>query len=87
MVDTFDKQATGLDSPASNAFAITPHDTNELTTVTRGIYIGAAGDIALTTVGGDSVTFVGLLAGSILPVRANIVKSTATTATSLIGLY
>lgn len=73
--------------PASNAFAITPHDTNELTYVTRGIWIGGAGNVKVTTVNGDTVTFTGALAGTIIPVRAKIVFSTGTTATSMIGIY
>ncbi len=77
----------GLESPAGHAAAITPHDTNELTVHTRGIYVGVAGDVAVTTVGGDSVTFVGALAGTTLPIRAAIVKSTGTTATNLLALY
>jgi hypothetical protein len=87
MSDTFEQTATGLDSPAKNAFAVTPHDTNALTSDTRGIYIGGAGDMVLVTTGGETVTFVGLPAGFILPVRANIIKSTGTTATNIVGLY
>lgn len=87
MSDTFEQTATGLDSPAKNAFAVTPHDSNALTSDTRGIYIGATGDMVLVTTGGDTVTFVGLPTGTILPVRANIIKSTGTTATSIVGLY
>lgn len=68
--------------------AITPHDTNELaTTPTRAIYVGGAGAIAAVLVDGNAVTFAGLLAGSVLPVQARIVKSTGTTATSLVALY
>ncbi len=85
--DNFDSHLPGLASPASGAAAITPHDTNELTIYTRGIYVGGAGDIALTTVGGDAVTFSGALAGTVLPIRAKIVKSTNTTATNLLALY
>jgi hypothetical protein len=87
MSDTFEANKSGLDSPAKNAFAVTPHDTNALTSDTRGIYIGGAGDMVLITSGGETVTFVGLPAGFILPVRANVIKATGTTATSIVGLY
>jgi hypothetical protein len=73
-------------SPASHAVAITPHATNELAHYTRAIYVGGAGNITLVTVGDETVQFVGVLAGTILPVRTKIV-TTATTATSLVGLY
>jgi hypothetical protein len=75
-----------VDSPAYHAFAITPNDAVELTTAAKAIYIGGEGDITLVTVGGEEVTFTGLLAGTILPVRSKQIKE-ATTATNLIGLY
>ena len=77
----------GLSSPATQAFSVSPHDTNELSNVTRAIYVGSGGDIVLVTVGGDTVTLVGVLGGAIYPVRAKIIKSTGPTATSLVGLY
>lgn len=85
--DTHTTLSTTWASPYRRGFAITPHDTNELTAVTRAIHVGGAGNIALTTVGGDSFTLTGLAAGDWVPVQAKIVKSTGTTATSLIGLY
>ena len=85
--DKFYSFGTSLDSPARNAFAITPHDTNELSFVTRGIYIGGAGNLKVTTAGGDTVTFTGVLAGTIIPIQAKLVFSTLTTATSLVGLH
>lgn len=85
--DNYTDRSGGLDSPARNAFAVSPHDTNELTNVTRGLYIGIAGNLKVTTVGGDTVTFIGVLAGTIIPIRAKIIWSTGTTATSMLGLY
>ncbi len=68
-------------------FAITPHDSNPLTALCRGVYVGGAGDVALICEDNTSaVTFVGVLAGTILPVRAKKVLSTGTTATNLVGL-
>lgn len=74
-------------APFSDGFAITPHDTNELANVTRAIYVGGAGNIALTTVNGDSITLAGLALGDWVPIRAKIVLSTGTTATNLVGLF
>lgn len=74
-------------STATFVFTITPHDTNELTAFVRGLYVGGAGDVALVCEDNStSVTFVGVPAGAILPVRAKRVLSTGTTATNLIGL-
>lgn len=83
-------QGAGLESPAAGAFAITPNDSTALAQVTRGIYIGSIGGgatMTVITVGGDTVQFAGLTAGSVIPVRATHVKSTGTAASSLVGLY
>jgi hypothetical protein len=83
----FDKHASGLDSPARKSFAITKHDTNELANITRGIYVGGAGDVVIQLeLDSAAVTFTGMLAGQIYPIQARIVKSTGTTATALVGL-
>lgn len=74
--------------PSERYMAVTPHDTNALALgVARGFYIGGAGNIALQDDRGTNVTFVGVLAGEILPVRASIVRSTNTTATNIVALY
>lgn len=86
-VDKFDANAVGMTGPAENAFAITPHNTNELAYVPRGIYVGAGGSIAVVLVNGDSASFANVAAGTVLPIRAKQVLATGTTASSLIGLY
>jgi len=73
--------------PASGAFAVTPHDTNPLTKVTRALFIGGAGNLKVTMHNGDVVTFVGVSAGSVLTIRAKIVWFAGTTATNIVGLY
>lgn len=83
--DNFSNLQPGLNAPASSGFAITPHDTNELTRVPRAIYIGTGGTL-VATVGGTDLTFKNLPSGSMLSVRASKVKATNTTATDLIGL-
>lgn len=75
------------ESPSASAFAITPSDSVDLTKAIRGIYIGGAGNLSVI-LEDDSVevTLTGVVAGSIYPLRAKRVRSTGTTATSLIGL-
>jgi hypothetical protein len=77
----------GVTEPATNAFAVTPHDTNELASHTRGIYVGVTGNVKVTTINGDAVTFVGLASGVIHPIMAKIIWSAGTTATSIVGVY
>ena len=67
--------------------AITPSDSTDLDWLTRGIYVGGAGDVVAVLPGGSTVTFVGALAGSVLPIAAKRVNSTSTTATDLVALY
>lgn len=76
-----------LSAPKGGAFAVTPHDTNALTRGADALYIGGAGNVKVTTSLGDTVTFVGVGAGSVLPVRVTLVFSTGTTAASIVGLY
>lgn len=89
MADQFETQQTGLDSPAGTAYAITPHDTNELNPRPRAIYVGGAGNLVVTMVNAAGaaadVTFTGVLAGSVLPIRPTKVK-TSSTASLLVAL-
>lgn len=85
--DDFAARTVQLADPPMNAAAVTPHDTNELSKVTRCIYVGSDGDIALTTAAGNAVTFAGAKAGTQISVRAKIIKSTGTTATGIIAQW
>ncbi len=88
MADNFADWTDGLDSPARHAVAVTPHDSNNLSVSARALYIGAAGNISVETVGGESaVVFVAIPAGTVLPLRVSRVNNTATTASSIVALY
>lgn len=87
MADSFQSWRAGLESPAEYAASVTPNDSTDLAQSTRGIYVGATGDLKVDTVGGSTITFVGLAAGIIHPIRAKRVYSTGTTATSIVGVY
>ena len=81
------KDASGYDAPASNAFAVTPADGSNLTHAARALFVGGAGNIKVDTLGGDTVTFTGVVSGAILPVRILKVYSTDTTATNIVAVY
>lgn len=68
------------------AVAITPSDTSKLTNPAI-VYVGVAGNVRVLTAQGDDVTFVGVLAGVVIPVQVIQVFATSTTATSLVGIY
>lgn len=85
--DTFKGSIGDRTGPPSHAFTITPSDDEELTFMTRGIYLGVAGDVAVQLQSGDIVTFVGMAAGMIHPLRLRQVYATGTTATGIVGIY
>ena len=75
-------------SPAKDYIAITPSDTvNFVEGECRGIYVGVGGNIVAVSAIGNTVTFTGVLAGQIYPIKAIRVNSTSTTATNMVALY
>lgn len=73
--------------PAIEAEAVTPHASNNFTKVARGLYIGGGGNAVVIMENDDPITFVGLLAGTILPVRCKRVNAINTTATNIVALF
>lgn len=86
MKDDFESYTTGLTSPARDADVIVPNDAVDLSAVTRGIYVGAAGHLQVQMVSGQTVTFENVLAGVVYPIRAARVLATGTTAEGLVAL-
>lgn len=88
MADAIENFSAGPDSPAWTAAAVTPSDSVDLTrTATRALYIGGAGNVVVVMSGGGTVTFTGVLAGTILPIRVDRVNATSTTATNIVAMY
>jgi len=83
-----DGQKAGLlDWPATRAIAVTPNDGTDLTFVTRSLYVGGAGNVSVDLAdSGSSIVFIGVPAGTFLPVRVKRVRATSTTATSIVAL-
>ena len=80
----------------SRAAAVTPNDTADIPSVSTQdgtgnngcvLYVGGDGDIKVTTAGGDEVTFVGLSAGTFIPVQVLKVWATGTNATDIVALW
>ena len=76
------------------AAAVTPSDTTDIQPINGGtssngcvLYIGGAGNVRVTTDGGDDVVFVGLAAGQFIPVQVTRVWATNTTATNIVALW
>jgi polygalacturonase len=79
-----------------NAESITPDDSTNITIggstidgLDNGVclYVGTGGDIKVTMVGNQVVTFSNVPNGSFLPIQVKRVWATDTTASDLLGLY
>ena len=74
-----------------DAIAVTPSDTDVINTSAdrpvRAIWVGGAGNIVADTYEGNTVTLVGCLAGSLIPLSVKKIYNTNTTATSLVVFY
>lgn len=86
MTDKFEDVVTALDSPADSAFSITPNDGSDLPTITRALYIGVSGDVAVLMRDGSEALFTNAQAGSVLALRVARVKATGTSAQNILGL-
>jgi len=73
-------------APAVHVEAITPSDTVNLTSVSRGIYVGGAGDLVVLMLDGSTATFKAVPVGTTLDLRVRRVNATNTTATLLVAL-
>jgi hypothetical protein len=88
MSDPIFNRSAELDSPAWDAWEITPSDETAVPNApTRALYIGVGGDVAVDMAAGRSVTFENVAAGTILPIRVDLVFDAGTTASGIIGLY
>ena len=75
--------------PARRAAMVTPSDTVDLTAYAKALYVGAAGNVRVLTVGGedgDAVTFANHPVGW-LPVQVRRVMATGTTATQIVAAF
>jgi len=81
---------------AYRAAAVTPSNTVDIPSVSTQdgtgnngcvLYVGGDGDVRVTTAGGDTVTFVGLSAGTFVPVQVIRVWATGTNATDIVALW
>ena len=79
---------SSYNDPAHDGYAVTPHDSTNFsaTRPARALYVGVGGTVVAVTATGNVLTFVGVPAGAILPLRCVRVNSTSTTATNIIAL-
>lgn len=71
---------------ATDGFAVTASDATVFSPPAVGLYVGATGNVTVTTAAGSTVTFPSVPAGAILPVQCRQVRATGTTASSIVAL-
>ena len=79
-------------APSQYFVAITTSDTanfrsSETTYLTKAIYVGGAGNFVAIRDDDTTVTFVGAVAGSVIPISCKRINSTSTTATNLVAMF
>lgn len=74
-------------SSGRKGFAITPHDTTELALTPKALWIGGAGTVVVRLADDSAdITLSGVAAGTLLPIRPKLVKTTST-CTGIVGIY
>lgn len=86
MQDAFSGHVAGLTAPATLPEPVTPSDVEELTALSRAIYVGQSGDLRVRLVSGPTVTFVNVQGGVLYPIRVRQVFATGTTAADIVAL-
>jgi len=79
-----------LSNPARSGVAFSASGGDQtLAEVSRGLYVGVAGNVSLLLMDDEATTilFVGVAAGSVLPLRVVKVFQAGTTADSFVALY
>jgi hypothetical protein len=72
--------------PAHHAVAVTPNGAVDLPAASTAIFIGGSGNLRVTMLGGEVVTFTGLPVGW-HPIRVTRVWSSSTTATNIVAVW
>ena len=84
--DRFGSLADDADNPARQAFAVTPSDSAELPILPKALIVGGGGALVLRAVDSAVDVTVTVLAGQMLPIRAQFVRATGTSASNIVGL-
>lgn len=86
-VDKYSAQGGQSAGPIASCFAFSPDDANELTAITRSIWVGTGGDLVLICMDGTQATYRNVPSGIRLSGRFKKVLASGTTASNLVGEY
>ena len=83
-VNPLENKGAGATVPAYRIVPVSPDNNFTFTgEPNRAIWVGGAGNLAVQTLNGETVTIVGVNAGALIPLSVRRVLSTNTTATSI----
>lgn len=85
-VDSFKSSSNSALTPARAPFAISPHDSNELGTIPKRIYVGTGGNVTLRGVDAAAdVVYKNIASGVYLNVSPQFIRASGTTAADIVG--
>ena len=85
MNDTFRKHTRSLTAPPEHGATVVPGA--DLAHVTRALYVGGGGDVAVRLQDGTEITLANVPTGTLIPIRVIRVLATGTSATQIVGLW
>lgn len=84
-------ESSDITSPASHAFAVTPDDGTDLTVKPRALWIGTGGNLYVemrdASEAAQTIAFLNVPSGTLLPIRPHKVRSTNTTASNIVAIW
>ena len=87
MADQFAGPMDSVAAPATRVAAVVPHDAQVLGELPKALFVGTGGNIVLRGASGSEAVLKNVASGSVLPVRAMLIKATGTTAADIVALY
>lgn len=87
MADQYANEQVPVGGPAQHAALLTLDDSNDLANYSRAFYVGQAGNLKVTTVGGETLLLTGLLIGHVYPIRIKRAWSSTSTADKIVALW
>ena len=85
--DRLKNKLSRADAPARKSSDITPDDDNDLAVVSRSIYVGVSGDLAVHMADSDSIQIYKSVPIGFIPIQAKRVLATGTTAAFLVSVW
>lgn len=89
--DTFQKYSESVAGPYRHGATVTPDDSTDLSAVSRALFVGTSGSLAVVMAGGTStatISFSSIPAGTLLPIRVSRVLLTGSSnTTGIVSLW